>query len=285
LLLCIAYRLGDISDFEDRAWKEWMPGIATLLHWFAKPGEKLEIADRLLAAMRGEVKPSAICHALKEQRDRFVHPPPSRELEATLHLPDDTTLSQWRWWPEEINPRQDQPGHQRGTQWRTVFERTAWSREMLLYAQRVFLAEQFADYDPSRRDLWAGHNRPWDFDHLHASYYFAGKQGDYARLCREWGNCVGNLRAWPFEDNRSDSKETLKHKLANDPRKMAWSFIDPEDIGAFSSGDSARHKLEAAHALCLAIKKRYLAIYDDWYSSTRIAELLPQEMTNRYDRD
>jgi len=94
-------------------------------------------------------------------------------------------------------------------------------------------------------------------------------------VCREWGNCIGNLRAWPFEDNRSDSKEKLDEKMADDPQKAAWSFISPEDIQAFSHGDSARHDQKAAHALCHAIKKRYLAIYEEWYSSSRIAQLLP----------
>jgi hypothetical protein len=276
LFLCLADRLGDISDIEDRSWKQWMPGIATLLHWFAKPGEQLEIADRLLASMRGKLSPLALRDGLQNQRERLIYPPPSQELEFLLHLPDDAKLGQWRWWPGVIDPGHDEHGHQRETEWRVFFESTAWSREKLLYAQRSFLSERFEGYDPSRRDLWADHNRPWDFDHLHASaYFYNAKSGGYAAVCREWGNCIGNLRAWPFEDNRSDNKVKLEQKLADDPQKAAWSFINPEDIHAFSHGDSARHDQKAAHALCQAIKKRYLAIYEEWYSSTRIAEILP----------
>lgn len=276
LFLSLADRLRDISDSEDQAWKLWMPGLATVLHWFAKPGEQLEIADRLLASTLGNLSPLVLRDALKDQRDRLIYPPPREAIEFALDLPDNVGLAKWRWWPEVSDPEQDKAGYLRGKEWRAFFEKTKVSKEMLLYGQRSYLAERFSDYDPSRRDLWEDHNRPWDYDHLHASaYFYNAKSGVYTDVCREWGNCIGNLRAWPFEDNRSDSKDKLDQKLANDPQKIAWSLISPEDIDAFSHGDSARHDQRAAYDLCQAIKKRYLSIYDEWYCSSRISELLP----------
>jgi len=275
MLLHLADRLGNISEVDDRDWKQWMPGIATLLHWFAKPGEQLKIVDGMLASVRGELSALALVGGFRAQIDRLIYTPPRDDLQSSLDLPADASLAQWRWWSEVTDPEQNVSGHQRQTKWWPLFERTKSSREMLLYAQRSFLSEKFSEYDPSRRDLWADHNRPWDFDHLHASaYFYNAKSGVYADVCREWGNCIGNLRAWPFEDNRSQSKETLERKLAGDPQHLAWSFVDPKDVGAFSHGDSARHDLKAAHALCMAIKVRYLAIYDAWYMSARIREVI-----------
>lgn len=123
--------------------------------------------------------------------------------------------------------------------------------------------------------MWADHNRPWDFDHLHASaYFYKKKTGAFAEVCRQWGNCIGNLRAWPFEENRSDSKSLLRQKMSDEPQKLNWSLIKMADIDAFSHGDSACHQLHAAHPLCYAIMERYISIYADWYRSSCIAELV-----------
>ena len=158
-----------------------------------------------------------------------------------------------------------------------VLERTRNQRELLLYGQRNYLHSRFSDYDPSRKDLWENRNRPWDFDHIHAGFYFSGKQGVYTDFCREWGNCIGNLRAWPFEDNRSDQDLTANKKLTGKKDEMTWSLIESEsELDAFSLGHSTRHEPHsAAHALSSAIKARYLRIYRDWYEATGIISLLP----------
>jgi len=90
----------------------------------------------------------------------------------------------------------------------------------------------------------------------------------------------GNLRAWPFEENRSDSKEALSAKL-KDIDQMKWSLISEQNIRAFSHGDEARHNVNAAKAFCDSVHKRYIFIYKEWYESTGIAALLPEHIFSK----
>jgi len=259
-----------------QSWKQWLPGIVTLLHWFTRSGEAAHVADALLKATATEPSVESLRRGLANISDRLILPQKPSELGKFIRerLPVDESLKDWRWWTSLIE-NEAEGRDKRESIWRPFLERTAWSREILIYAQRHFLAERFRDYDPSRRDLWSDHNRPWDFDHLHASaYFYNAKSGAYAEVCRQWGGCIGNLRAWPFEDNRSDSKETLLKKLEDHPQKIIWSIVETKDIDAFSQGDRTRTELLAASRLCEAIKKRYITIYEEWYRSTNIESLL-----------
>jgi hypothetical protein len=256
-------------------WKRLLPGIITLLHWFTREGEHSHVADHLLRATSAEPTPNALLLGLQTIQDRLIipHNPSAVRKFISCHLLSDESISEWQWWKNLVE-YSNEGIHERERIWRHFFEKTAWNREMLLYAQRHFLAERFSDYDPSRRDLWDSRNRPWDFDHLHASKYFHHRNGPYANVCRQWGNCIGNLRAWPFEDNRSEQAETLKDKLADNPLYADWSFINPKHVEAFSHGDKTRHELSKAYELCDAIKERYVSIYEEWHVNTHIAELL-----------
>jgi len=75
------------------------------------------------------------------------------------------------------------------------------NRELLLYAQRAYMATRFKDYNPGRKDLWEQHNRPWDYDHILPSALFSNKKTEnrFMWVARAWGNTIGNLRAWPFD--------------------------------------------------------------------------------------
>lgn len=88
------------------------------------------------------------------------------------------------------------------------FDRIFWygntvANEILLYAEREYINNHFANYDPARQDLWAEYNRPWDFDHIVARNRIAGKQGDYREYDKVWLNSIGNMAAISFESNRS----------------------------------------------------------------------------------
>ncbi len=286
-LLHIADRLRTHGQGMDAEWKKLLPGLASLFHWFSKPGEQLPIADQLLAAVAEEVSPEAVRRGIVAviSAGRIIVPVPPSEVEAFIKIPSDETLKHWSWWPTLIESGPAESKLERESLWRPFLERVAWSREMLLYAQRSYLNQQFPTYDPSRRDLWESHNRPWDFDHLHASaYFYKAKSGDYANVCRQWGNCIGNLRAWPFEDNRSDQKSKAKEKLGGELDLMAASLIDSEvALEAFSHGDNARHDLTAAHALCEAVKGRFIFIYQTWYESMGMSSLLPSVFKSASD--
>ena len=51
------------------------------------------------------------------------------------------------------------------------------NRNVLLFAQRGWLAHWFPDYDPSQPDQVEDTNRPWDFDHIHPQRYLRSQNG------------------------------------------------------------------------------------------------------------
>jgi hypothetical protein len=149
------------------------------------------------------------------------------------------------------------------------------NRELLLYAQRDFLWRRFQDYDPARKDLWEAHNRPWDFDHILASRYFYNRkdQRDYTRVCGKWGYSIGNLRAWPFEENRSDQDVTASDKIETDEQRID-SFLTKEEVKAFSGGDRSRNDEATAREFVANCRNRLLRIYREWYESVDVVRLL-----------
>ena len=150
------------------------------------------------------------------------------------------------------------------------------NREMLLYAQRHYLHVRFPDYDPARRDLWAEHNRPWDYDHLLASNYLYNRRtGKFRSAAQQFLNTIGNLRAWPFEENRSDQWDSSK--IGQDGKRLQESFLLKDELDAFSGGDQVRLDKEGARAFMEACRTRMLRIYGEWYTSMDIASLLGAE--------
>jgi hypothetical protein len=149
-------------------------------------------------------------------------------------------------------------------------------RELLLYAQRAYICERFKDYDPARKDLWKGINRPWDYDHILPSSYFYNikRQNDieFLELVKKFGYTNGNLRAWPFEDNRSDQDYETAKKMKNE---KYWhnSFIDEiEKIGYSNSlvVNDKQMALDFAHSC----KSRLIRIYSEWFDNFNIEELI-----------
>lgn len=277
-LLHIADRLKGNEAARDRRWNDLLPGLATLVHWFCKDGEELAIADLLLEAVAEGVSPDAVHAGLANaiRKNKIITPRQPGEIAEFIALPEDEGLAGWGWWQSLIEAAPEEDRARREEIWWPFLAKTVWQRELLLYAQRGFLHRAFPDYDPSRKDLWEDHNRPWDFDHLHAhAYFYNAKSGGYAGLCREWGNAIGNLRAWPFEENRSDQRKTAKEKLGGRLAETVDSLIESEvELAAFSYGNDARHNSAAARALCEAIKARFIRIYRDWYESTGVSSLL-----------
>ena len=148
--------------------------------------------------------------------------------------------------------------------------------ELLLYAQRDFLYRRFPDYDPARKDFWKGHNRPWDYDHILAKTYVHSKQEDHKRACGEWLNTIGNFRAWPMEDNRSEQAEPALEKLSGDSGEVRRqdSFLEDDELPAFSHAHETK-KPEAATAFVTACRDRMLRIYRVWYETVGVVRLIP----------
>ena len=98
------------------------------------------------------------------------------------------------------------------------FDRVKTSKShLLLYAQRSYVNRTFK-YDPSLRDTWKEHNRPWDYDHIlpAATTYWRAKANTCKIAIDEWMPTIGNLRAWPLEKNRSKSAEFANTTIISD---------------------------------------------------------------------
>lgn len=266
LFLLIADRMGTLGKEAAKDWRKRLPGIATLLHWFTRDGMSSTIANTLYESFTRKCDLESLVEGLRLSQKGLLIPLTPQQLGEAIPLTNDDSLIAWNWWPMVVESGPSELRDFRVNHVGSFVERIRGRTEILLYAQRAYLAQRFSDYDPSRRDLWDRHNRPWDFDHLHANKYLAHGQGAYADVCRRWGQgCIGNLRAWPFEDNRSDSKEPLKEKLKNSAQWMAWSLIESEEIEAFSRENAPRYDQTQAYELCNSIKSRFLRIYEDWY--------------------
>jgi hypothetical protein len=190
----------------------------------------------------------------------------------------EANIAGWNWWKLIYKENDAENNEVRRKKWEG-FLNFRGNRELLLYAQRHFLARRFSDYNPARKDLWEAHNRPWDFDHILPQSYFRNRKdgAHYMGLCQTLGNTIGNYRAWPYEDNRSDQAELAKVKLKGDPTRLEDSFLTIEEMREFSQGDDVRHKEPAARMFIEAGRKRLLRIYREWYETVGVSELIDIE--------
>lgn len=289
LLLVLAGVPAIEARSEDREWRKAVIGLATVSHWFGD--DKGKIANAVWSAFRVEANATTIRQGLQQAvENRWLAPPLSPDkLESYLVLPgDEEGLKGWKWWNSLVGAKPEAVREEWGRYlWSTV-GKTIWNRELVLYAQRNFLFRRFPDYDPSRRDLWENHNRPWDFDHIHAHAYFYNKKdgSPFREVCGEFGNIIGNLRAWPMEENRSDQKTTASEKM-ND-QQLVQSFVLPTEVTAFSHGDDSRWQMDKATEFCMACRDRFLRIYKNWYDAAGIASLVstaaePGSVTGQID--
>jgi hypothetical protein len=147
-----------------------------------------------------------------------------------------------------------------------------YSRALLLYGQRVFLNRDLS-YDPSLTDIWKGHNRPWDYDHILPTATLTNNQGKFRDVCREWVNTIGNFRAWPLEKNRSKSDDLANKSIM--PEDFADSLIlDQEECNAFSLEWRDVNDRTKAAGFIVAARNRIIRAYTDWFTSLAIGKLL-----------
>lgn len=276
LLLVLAKNPAVLPSEDTLAWRRAVTGFATLVHWFGD--DKGKIGNAVWNACRGGASVSSFREGLECAVDAGWLGLPLSPMSLTRHLElpeDEERLKNWRWWPSLIGSKPEEVQDVWGRYLWTTVDRTKGQKELLLYAQREYLAARFPDYDPSRKDLWESHNRPWDFDRLHAHKYFYDKRdgSPFRVLCIEFGNTIGNLRAWPMEENRSDQALRASEKM--DTEQMKQSLVEGMDVlKAFSHGDDSRWDKDKAAGFCRATRDRYLRIYADWYDSTGIGELV-----------
>lgn len=253
----------------------YLQAMVTVVHWFGR--DKSAVVHRLYAACAEVISLENIKRGLSEAYSkkelRPVHSPES--VEEFFHVLPETSLLTWNWW--QLG-HAEQSEEVRKNIWDTWGE-FLWFRgqkEMLLYAQRDFTHRKFPEYDPARKDFWKGHNRPWDFDHILAGTHVHGKQGKHRPACKEWVDTIGNFRAWPMEDNRSDQHKSAKDKLGGveKERMRMDSFVEEGELAAFSHDDHTTRHPTPATEFIKACRDRMIRIYREWYVSVGVDRIM-----------
>ncbi len=257
-----------------------LTGAVTYCAWFGT--DQKAITDAIYRVFANTaVSDSSLTLALAAAKNNLqpLHEP--NEVEEFLKLPDRTAVDfeSWSWWRLVSDSDKDANEAKQRMWWHSLCQ-IKDRKELLLYAQRNYLVEQFKDYDPARKDLWESHNRPWDYDHIlpHAFTYNIKSDNRLMGFCKQWCNTIGNYRAWPFEDNRSDQATKAGEKL--NESLMANSFILSSELDGFNQGRNILSEPSAALAFATSCKSRIVRIYNEWYKNLRLAEILNRDGSN-----
>jgi len=268
LLLVLADRLSQNQTGENviEPWRKPFFSLATRLHWFSI--NQHEAVQQIYAALREDISPASIFTTLEKVTEaKMICRLPSPEELAAFTTPPISDFADWAWW-KFIHIEGDLSGGNelRRALWEKFLDLRG-NRELLLYAQRHFLCRRFPDYDPSRRDLWEDHNRPWDFDHILASVHVRNKKGHnkFQKFAYQWLNTIGNLRAVSFEENRSDSAELAASKITT-PEQLADSFLLPQEVSGFSIPQVIDSESDASQ-FAKTCQTRMARIYAEWFKA------------------
>jgi hypothetical protein len=253
----------------------YLQAMVTVVHWFGR--DKSAVVQRLYTACAEVISPENIQRGLSEAYSkgelRPVYCPES--VEGFFNGLPESSLLTWNWWHLGHSDKSEEEQNKIREAWSEFF----WFRgqkEILIYAQRDFIHRKFTEYNPARKDFWKGHNRPWDFDHILAKTHIGGKQGDHRQVCKEWVDTIGNFRAWPMEDNRSDQHRSAKDKLSGpeNAQKRLDSFVNEEELQAFSHDDATTRWPGPAREFMKGCQTRMLRIYREWYQSVDAGHIL-----------
>jgi len=258
-----------------------LTGAVTYCAWFGS--DQKAIAEALYGVLANqEVNVSRLALALAAAKS-YLYPLNRRDdVQTFIKLPDPASadFKSWNWCQLVLDVDKDvKEAKQR--RWWNFLCAIKDRKELLLYAQRNYLVTRFKNYDPARKDLWETHNRPWDYDHIlpHAYTYNIKKDNLFMDFCKQWCNTIGNYRAWPFEDNRSDQDIKAGKKL--NESLMEKSFILPDkELAGFDQDRNILSDANAALAFAESCKSRIVRIYDEWYKNLMLAEIVKGDVNN-----
>jgi len=281
LLMILAQRvLSEQANAE--SFRSPILAVATTLHWFGY--DQHRAVQRMYGMLRciekltpeffeGILSVNPQVNELSGVRD-LVSP---AELEKIIICPDEEHLSEWNWEQAIVEQpslnRPDEKLHLQNNIWPIICQIRS-NKELLIFAQREWLGIRFKSFDNADILAWEDHNRPWDFDHLlPQSIFHDVRNADYLRVCKQWGNTIGNFHILPFEENRSRSDRSANVTFT-DQAHWQRMLVQAGEMDAFSL---TRHGVvndrKAVLLFVRAARRRTLAIYKDWYVTLEIAYL------------
>ena len=255
-LMVLAYR-NVLVHFSPKA----VCALATYVHWM-NMGSKKAIVDSIYEQLQNDGFSEA---CLRKAVGNIVGTKLSPLARLELGVDDAGKLSSlW-----------NQPLHS------DFYSRVKDNKELLVFAEREYFNKNFK-YDPSRIDLNAGHNKPWDYDHIVPQIWTSNKKaGDFRHSCKYWTWTIGNYAAIPFSINRSKNSqeewnEYLEHadELLFDRRVSqikSW-FVKDNNLARLFF-DITSHRLELIYSRWRDFVINALALSD----KMDIVEVLEEE--------
>lgn len=140
--------------------------------------------------------------------------------------------------------------------------------EILLYALREHMRNEFPGYDPAQKDMWESYNRPWDNDHILPKSWVDGKRKVNANV-RELLNSMGNIAPLSFSSNRTKG---AKEAGAEYGKGLTLPFLSLGDIASYRKD---MVKMDDAGVECFvnATLTRAQKLYKKWYDDLEIKEI------------
>jgi len=264
-LLILAYRHNCPDDGEAR---RLVPGLATVLHFCRmKDGTaEEEVIKRIMSSSGG------ISETLAGIFVDMQWKTPSRNswMLAEILAPDDFAAALDVDMKHRLGDHSQIPA-ENDTIKELLLKNIIKSRDLLLYAQRKYVRDNFNGFDPSL--IESDDLKPWDFDHILPSSTFHGKHNiSDKNAVRHFYNTIGNLRILDLRNNR---RRQDSPSIDIPPEELKDSLLSDEDLGKFHfpSKDDL-NKTEKRAAFATAVYSRISRMYRDWYESCNIATLL-----------
>ena len=112
------------------------------------------------------------------------------------------------------------------------------NKTLILVAQREYINETFKEY--CEFDVLEDTSRPYDWDHIFPQNFVKGRWYMDSRT-KSWEERIGNLRAMPLSDNRSEHDSMSPAERFNTPQAKKDYFVKENDLKFWEELD-ANHK-------------------------------------------
>ncbi|MDR1499281.1 MAG: hypothetical protein LBS34_03265, partial [Rickettsiales bacterium] len=185
--------------------------------------------------------------------------------------------------------------------WQKFWSTVIYDTKLVLFAQRKYLANWFPGYEPEAQDQQEDSSRPYDWDHILPQSYF-GAHSKASSIWKYLGETIGNLRALPLSQNRSEGNIAPAEKLEDEENQRMSAIhlqVEPKswiDIGkkfeeikpylrydtVVEKDDDGFVKIDDKGYKCRlnvrnSIGNRIVALYQHWYETFDVGQYLSSD--------
>jgi hypothetical protein len=286
LMFILMYRIlkgKDTHLFKNEEGNRKLLGALTILWWFGRHGSSRRNHEKVLRSIWESKDQDDFWSFSMLQKCDFFHPNANNTNNSIQFPRQDYFSKELKDYTDDQideNLKLDLYLSNQNDSTKDFLRYLIYNRDIILYAQRFFIDNYFSLDRFASEDS----NLPFDWDHIVAESYIQNKPNIYD-FRRNAHSSIGNLRAWPYEWNRSDQdKSPLKkfedidlgqfladHDALQNKSLLQLSFceaawkkckVGSDEIRANVWDDSLR-----------LITQRTVLLIKEWYEQLRIAEL------------